>query len=56
MTKTIEEKRVRVEFNPSNQGVIDEIKQKTAVLINIMPDETTFKDPGEVKAYTAERK
>jgi hypothetical protein len=32
---TIGEKRVRVKFNPAQSGVVDEIKQKTAELINI---------------------
>lgn len=31
----IGEKRVRVKFNPAQSGVVDEIKQKTAELINI---------------------
>ena len=34
MNKTIGEKRVRTEFNPSNDGVVDVIKQETAGLIN----------------------
>lgn len=42
--KTIGEKRVRVEFNPSNDGVIDQIKQKTADLINLL-EELKSKDP-----------
>jgi len=33
--KTIGEQRVRTEFNPSNEGVVDQIKQKSAELINL---------------------
>jgi len=33
---TIGEKRVRTEFNPSNQSIVDQIKQKTAELINLV--------------------
>jgi hypothetical protein len=36
--KTIGEQRVRTEFNPSNEGVVDQIKQKTAELINLCED------------------
>lgn len=32
---SIGEQRVRTEFNPSNDGIIDQIKQKTAELINL---------------------
>lgn len=32
---SIGEERVRVAFNPSTSGVVDEVKQKTAELINI---------------------
>jgi len=35
MTKSIGELRVRTEFNPSNEGMVDQIKQKTAELINL---------------------
>lgn len=34
--KTIGELRVRTQFNPSNNGVVDQIKQKTAELINLL--------------------
>ena len=34
-TKTIGEQRVRTEFNPSANGTEDQIKQKTAELINL---------------------
>lgn len=33
--KTLGEARVRTEFNPSANGVVDQIKQKTAELINL---------------------
>lgn len=33
--KTIGELRVRTEFNPSADGVVDQIKMKSAELINI---------------------
>lgn len=33
---TIGEKRVRTEFNPSKDGIVDQIKQKSAELINLM--------------------
>jgi len=35
MSKTIGEQRVRTEFNPSNSGIVDQIKQKSAELINL---------------------
>lgn len=44
--KTIGEKRVRVEFNPDANGVVDEIKMKTAELIN---------DCEGMKTYESER-
>lgn len=34
-TKTTGEQRVRTEFNPANNGVVDQIKQKSAELINL---------------------
>ena len=43
-TKTIGEQRVRTEFNPSNEGIVDQIKQKSAELIN-MCEELKGKDP-----------
>lgn len=33
---TIGEQRVRTQFNPSQNSVVDQIKQKTAELINLM--------------------
>ncbi len=35
MEKTIGEQRVRTEFNPASSGVVDQIKQKSAELINL---------------------
>ena len=35
MEKSIGEKRVRTEFNPSNESVVDQLKQKSAELINL---------------------
>lgn len=35
MDKTIGEQRVRTEFNPDKNDVVDQIKQKTAELINL---------------------
>lgn len=34
--QTIGEQRVRTQFNPSNDGIVDQIKQKTAELINLV--------------------
>lgn len=34
-SKTLGEQRVRTEFNPSQVGTVDQLKQKTAELINI---------------------
>ena len=34
--KTLGETRVRTEFNPSANGSVDQIKQKTAELINLV--------------------
>jgi len=34
--KTIGEVRVRTDFNPANDSVVDQIKQKTAELINLV--------------------
>ena len=35
MEKTIGEKRVRTDFNPSQTGIVDLIKQKSAECINL---------------------
>ena len=37
-TLSIGEQRVRAEFNPSKDGIVDQIKQKTAELINLCED------------------
>lgn len=36
MEKTLGEKRVRVEFNPSDSTLVSQIKQKSAELINLV--------------------
>lgn len=41
---TIGEQRVRTQFNPSQDSVVDQIKQKTAELINLC-EELKAKDP-----------
>lgn len=42
--QTIGEKRVRTQFNPSADSIVDKIKQKTAELINLC-EELKAKDP-----------
>lgn len=42
--QTLGEQRVRTTFNPSNNGLVDQIKQKTAELINLCED-LKNKDP-----------
>jgi hypothetical protein len=32
---TVGEERVRIKFNPGGNGIVDEIKQKSAELINL---------------------
>ena len=44
MELSIGEQRVRAEFNPSKDGIVDQIKQKTAELINMCED-LKSKDP-----------
>jgi hypothetical protein len=44
MSKTIGEQRVRTDFNPSADSIVDQIKQKTAELINMCED-LKSKDP-----------
>jgi hypothetical protein len=60
--ETLGEKRVRVTFNPSNDGLVDQIKQKTASLINdleaIKNDEaskTYDKTPDAKQAVSGEK-
>ncbi len=44
-TKTLGEQRVRTEFNPSANGMVDQIKQKSAELINLCEElKATGKD------------
>jgi len=38
MDYSIGEQRVRIEFNSSNSGLVDQIKRKTAELINLCED------------------
>ncbi len=45
---TIGEDRVRTKFNPSANTTVDQVKQKTAELINICADMMLHADP-EVK-------
>jgi len=42
--KTVGEQRVRTEFNPSQSDTVNQIKQKTAELINLCED-LKSKDP-----------
>ena len=51
---TLGEHRVRTSFNPSNDGIVDSIKQKSAELINLIgsvPDGEAYdKEAGRLKA------
>jgi hypothetical protein len=38
MSKSVGEERVRIAFNPSADSTVDQIKQKTAELINLCED------------------
>ena len=42
--KSVGEKRVRTEFNPSQDGIVDKINQKSAELINLC-ESIKDKDP-----------
>ena len=58
MTKTLGERRVRTQFNPSNDGFIDTIKQKSARLIDLVdkavpPKDLTEEDFKEFKRLQA---
>lgn len=44
MEKTVGESRVRTEFNPAKNCIVDQLKQKSAELINICENLKTF-DP-----------
>ena len=43
-TKSVGEQRVRTEFNPSADSLVDQIEQKTAELINICEDLKKLRD------------
>lgn len=48
--QTLGEARVRVTFNPSNDTLVDSIKQKSAELINLVssiPDGSLVENPAE---------
>ena len=45
--KTLGEKRIRTEFNPSSNSRVDEIKQKTAELINCVNLSVLFENSEE---------
>lgn len=45
--KTLGEKRVRTEFNPSNESIVDQIKQKSAELINLIDSLPSPPNPSE---------
>lgn len=49
--KTLGEQRVRTEFNPSNDTVVDQIKQQSAALINLCE---TLKDKDPRLCATAQ--
>lgn len=60
--QSIGEKRVRVSFNPSEQSVVDSIKQKSADLIDILQavrndevSKTYEKTPEEKNALSGEK-
>jgi hypothetical protein len=49
---TIGEDRVRVKFNPSAEGMVDKIKQKTAELIDLCDEHRlAHKDPEEARLW-----
>lgn len=51
------EKRVRIEFNPSDNNVVSQIKQKTAELINLVDSldngDTELASDGEARRLEA---
>lgn len=51
--KTTGEKRVRVNFNPSDNGQVHIIKQKSAELINLCDEMTVGAERGEKARLTA---
>lgn len=46
-TISLGEQRVRTSFNPSNNSIVDQIKQKSAELINLV-DAIDTKPPAEI--------
>lgn len=52
MSKTIGELKVRTTFNPSNDSIIDQIKQKSAELINLIDSLNMSNTPGELPEYS----
>lgn len=61
-TPTLGEQRVRTTFNPSNESVVDRIKQKSAELIDLLQavrnDEVSKiydKSPQELQAQSGEK-
>lgn len=59
MDQTLGEKRVRTTFNPSQDSVVDQIKQKSAELINLLQalknDEASKNYDGETSEQFKER-
>lgn len=51
--QSIGEIRVRTKFNPSANGTVDQIKQKTAELINLLEDLRTVKM--DIASYPADK-
>jgi Ser-tRNA(Ala) deacylase AlaX len=49
MMKTIGEQRVRIDFNPSNEDTVFQMKQKAAELINDAERIKTYSEDPEVK-------
>ena len=52
-TKTLGEARVRTTFNPANDSAVDQIKQKSAELIDLvdsLPSPPNPSDAGRLKA------
>jgi hypothetical protein len=52
MSLSLGEQRVRTTFNPSTKNLVDEIKQKSADLINLIetiPGELTHAEPEQIR-------
>ncbi len=49
MSKTLGEKRVRTEFNPSNNSVVQHIKERGAEYINFVNDNIEVKSPEQAR-------